>query len=103
MRRVVVTTKSLAASALVGVVGCCPHKHCEGSGSSPTKAFVGANVLICLIFQKFPLPRAIRMEYEHPSSVRDYLSGHVLHRIQCKNISPNHVFLIVNISVIYLL
>ena len=44
---------------------------------APTKAIVGANVLICLIFQKFPLPRAIRVEYGHPSSVRDYLSGHV--------------------------
>ena len=70
---------------------------------APTKAFVGANVLICLIFQKFLLSRAIRVEYGHPSSVRDYLSGHVLHRIQCNNISPNHVFFIVNISVIYLL
>ncbi|GAY54966.1 hypothetical protein CUMW_160850, partial [Citrus unshiu] len=45
----------------------------------PTKAFVGANVFICL-------PRAIRVEYGHSSSVRDYLSGHVLHRIQCNNI-----------------
>ena len=48
---------------------------------APTKAFVGANVLICLIFQKFPLPREIRVEYGRPSSIRDYLSGHVLHRI----------------------
>ena len=70
---------------------------------APIKIFVGANVLIYLIFQKFILFRAIRVEYGHPSSVRDYLSGHVLHRIQCNNISLNHVFLIVNISVIYLL
>ncbi|KAK9176618.1 hypothetical protein WN944_028636 [Citrus x changshan-huyou] len=30
-----------ATSALVGVVGCCPHKYCEGSGSSPHKSICG--------------------------------------------------------------
>ncbi|KAK9219410.1 hypothetical protein WN943_008055 [Citrus x changshan-huyou] len=30
-----------ATSALVGVVGCCPHNACEGSGSSPHKSICG--------------------------------------------------------------
>ena len=68
---------------------------------APTKALWGLNVLY--ISKKIILPCEMRVEYGHPSPVRDYLFGHVLHRIQCHNISPNYVYLIVNISIISLL
>lgn len=35
--------------------------------------------------------------------VRGYLFRYVLYRIECNNISPNNIYLIVNISIIYLL
>ena len=62
-----------------------------------TKALWGLNVLYIL------LPCEIQVEYEHPLLWGIICIGHVLHRIHCNNVSPNHVYLIVNISVISLL
>ena len=76
------------------------HNVCEGSGSSPHKSIVGSK---CSLYLKIILLCEMQVEYGHPSSVRSYLSGHVLHRIQCNNVSLNHIYLIVNISVISLL
>ncbi|ESR62898.1 hypothetical protein CICLE_v10017487mg [Citrus x clementina] len=62
----------MATSAIVHfgkaeVVGCCPHKHCEGSGSSPHKSIVGAK---CSLYPS-PLRNASGVWISSP--VRDYL------------------------------
>ena len=91
------------AAALTGIV--------RAVVLAPTKALWGLNVLYtskkiilpCEMRVEYGHPCEMRVEYGHPSPVRDYLFGHVLHRIQCHNISPNYVYLIVNISIISLL
>ena len=68
---------------------------------TPIKILWGLNVLYTS--KKIILSCEIRVEYGYLSPMRGYLFGHVLHRIQCHNISPNYVYLIVNISIISLL
>ena len=66
---------------------------CEGSDSSPHKNIVGAKCSSYL--KKIILPYEMRVEYGYPSSVRDYLSEHILHRIQCNNVT-------MSVSIIYI-